>query len=36
MQDLIKQDPFYIEDVAEYKITEFDPVKTSKKFEKLL
>ena len=36
MQKLIEKDPFYLNDIAEYRITEFDPVKTSKEFKKLL
>ena len=36
MQELIKQDPFYRKGIAEYKITEFDPVKKSKGFETIL
>ena len=32
MKELIKLDPFYQNGIAEYKITEFDPVKRSSRF----
>jgi uncharacterized protein YciI len=36
MQDLIKQDPFYQEGIADYKVTEFEPVKRHKMLEGIL
>lgn len=32
LMELIHADPFYIEDIAEYEILEFDPVKYHKNF----
>lgn len=32
MEDIIKEDPFYINDVADYQITEFTPTKYDERF----
>lgn len=36
LNEIIQQDPFYKNKLADYKIISFDPVKKSKAFEKLL
>lgn len=33
VEDIIKRDPFYVKEIAEYQVIEFNPVKFHPKFE---